>query len=147
MDTFKLDVQEIVTVVNKVYDENKAYCFGVNRAFDREDAEVFEAKVIESSGDVYDLIDDIAFKSKDLYENFSFLVIATAGWAKPIEKDNDDEIAPSIHPERQRVYLYNVVAKNRDIASAIVFGGDIETILIDTDKEASGPLMESLLTI
>ena len=146
MDTFKLDVQEIVTIVNKVYDENKAYCFGVNRAFDREDAEVFEAKVIESSGDVYDLIDDIAFKSKDLYENFSFLVIATAGWAKPIEKGEED-IMPSVHPERRRVYLYNVVAKNRDIASALVFDGDIDSIIIDTEKEASGPLMESLLTI
>ena len=146
MDTFKLDVQEIVTVVNKVYDENKAYCFGVNRAFDREDAEVFEAKVIESSGDVYDLIDDVSFKSKELYENFSFLVIATAGWAKPIQKD-EDNILPSVHPERRRVYLYNVVTKSRDIASAIVFDGDIDSIIIDIGKEANGPLMESLLTI
>ena len=146
MDTFKLDVQEIVTVVNKVYDEKKAYCFGVNRAFDREDAEVFEAKVIESSGDVYDLIDDVSFKSKELYENFSFLVIATAGWAKPIQKD-EDNILPSVHPERRRVYLYNVVTKNRDIASAIVFDGDIDSIIIDIGKEANGPLMESLLTI
>ena len=146
MDTFKLDVQEIVTVVNKVYDEKKAYCFGVNRAFDREDAEVFEAKVIESSGDVYDLIDDVSFKSKELYENFSFLVIATAGWAKPIQKD-EDNILPSVHPERRRVYLYNVVTKSRDIASAIVFDGDIDSIIIDIGKEANGPLMESLLTI
>ena len=146
MDTFKLDVQEIVTVVNKVYDEKKAYCFGVNRAFDREDAEVFEAKVIESSGDVYDLIDDVSFKSKELYENFSFLVIATAGWAKPIQKD-EDNILPSVHPERRRVYLYNIVTKSRDIASAIVFDGDIDSIIIDIGKEANGPLMESLLTI
>jgi len=145
MEAFEIDVQEMITVINSVYDESKAFCFGVNRISESENGETFEAKAIDSCGDVYDLIDEVAFKAKDLYSNFAFLVIATAGWAKPTNED--DEKSPSMSPNRKRVYLYNVISKDRDIASAIVFGGDIETIIIDTNKDASGPLMDNLLKI
>lgn len=140
METFELDIQEMVDIIKKKYDENFAWCFGVTR----KDSDGFKVKRLEKNGDVYDLIEDISFKAKDLYNNFDFLVFATAGWASPIDESNDTP--PSQRTDRRRVYLFNVVSKQKEIGSSLVFQDDFENQIIDIGS-ASGILMDALLEL
>jgi hypothetical protein len=144
METFEFDIQEMVNILKNEYDENYARCYGVAKTIEREDSEIFNVKEIDSSSDVYDLIDEIAHKAKDLYNNFDFLVFATAGWAAPI--DNGNDTPPSQRTDRRRVYLFNVVSKQKEIGSSLVFQDDFENQLIDVGS-ASGILMDALLEL
>ena len=144
METFEFDIQEMVNILKNEYDENYARCYGVAKTTEREDSEIFNVKEIDSSSDVYDLIDEIAHKAKDLYNNFDFLVFATAGWASPI--DNGNDTPPSQRTDRRWVYLFNVVSKNRENRSSHVFTDDIDNPLIDIGN-ANGDLMEALFTV
>ena len=96
----------------------------------------------EYGADVYDLIG--AVESKKKYNHYA---VFTCGWASPINKDQDDndQIAPSQHPERRRVQLVLVASRDGKQASALRFNNDTE--LVTDDGNARGSLAEAFAEI
>lgn len=91
-------------------------------------------------GDVYDLLgnDD----SKFIAQASDFIVVVTCGWASPITSDDDEEIAPSQHPQRRRVRLV-VTASREGMASVLRFQDEPEETVTD-EGEARGSLAEAV---
>jgi len=96
----------------------------------------------EYGADVYDLIE--AVESKKKYNHYA---VFTCGWAAPINKDqdDDDQVAPSQHPERRRVQLVLITSRDGKQASALRF--DKETELVTDEGNARGSLAEAFADI
>jgi hypothetical protein len=54
---------------------------------------------------------------------YSGFAVSTVGWAAPINNSDDDEIAPSKHPERKRVRLTTLCHRGQ-MGSSIRFKGE-----------------------
>jgi hypothetical protein len=105
-----------------------------------EEGEGVSMTLAGEGGDVYDLLEsmDSAFVAKVS----DYMVILTCGWASPITKDDDEEIAPSQHPERRRVRLV-VMANRQGFASVMRFRDDADNTITD-DGQARGSLADAL---
>ena len=87
-------------------------------------------------GDVYDMLEStdalhIATKSKNI-------LLVTCGWAapRPENGDDDDEVAPSQHPEGRRVML-SVIAGDEGMVSTIRFA-DSDEVMVDEGQAQGG---------
>ncbi len=88
--------------------------------------------------DIYELLDSpLAYAIVSKANN---IIIVTTGWAAPRRNTEDDEIAPSQHPERRRVLL-NIFASEEGMVSTIRFSDSDEVMVEDS---ASGPLAEAI---
>jgi hypothetical protein len=99
---------------------------------------------IASNGDIYDMLyDNPALTSQ--VKNYDFITIATTGWAAPIKdgNDEDNDLAPSQHPERRRVRLLVSANSHLQFASSISFSDDIENPVFDYG-DARGALAEAV---
>lgn len=95
----------------------------------------------EYGADVYDLLDSIESKAR-----YNYYAVFTCGWASPRDNsDDDNEIAPSQHPERRRVQLVLVTSRDGNQASALRF--DNESKLVTDDGCARGSLAEAFADI
>ena len=96
----------------------------------------------EYGADVYDLLGSIESKAR-----YNYYAVFTCGWASPINKDRDenDQVAPSQHPERRRVQLVLVTSRDGKQASAMRFDNDTE--LVTDDGNARGSLAEAFADI
>lgn len=98
---------------------------------------LIQDKVI-SNGDVYDLLD--SDEVKELAKNADALALFTAGWGAPIaDCDNDNGVAPSQHPQRQRVVLLVVANKHGMVSNLKVGTNDIVV-----DDNGRGALADAL---
>ena len=79
-----------------------------------------QLKRVAKAGDVYQLLEDR--KTLTAIGNADTFSVLTCGWAAPLAKDNndDDQVAPSQHPERRRVRLV-VTATTSGVASVLRF--------------------------
>lgn len=79
-----------------------------------------QLKRVAKAGDVYELLEDR--KTLTAIGNADTFSVLTCGWAAPLAKDDndDDQVAPSQHPERRRVRLV-VTATNSGVASVLRF--------------------------
>ena len=87
-------------------------------------------------GDIYELLESadahrVAKKSKNI-------LIVTCGWAapRPENGNDDDEVAPSEHPERRRVML-SVIAGDEGMLSTIRFSDSDETYVDEGTAQGS----------
>ena len=141
---------EFETIVQKIQDQ-------IDYEFDCKNAKVFgvmlndnldiEIKPIKTGGDVYDLISD----SVEVFEavnEYDLITIATCGWASPLDKDNDEnnEIAPSQHPERRRVRLLTTANTNYQIGSSISFKDNPDEPVFDYGN-ARGDLADAIMEL
>lgn len=96
-------------------------------------------------GDVYELIESDA--SLELAKRSAFIAIVTCGWAAPIRAndDDDDEVAPSQHPQRRRVRLV-VLASRSSVASVLRFSDTPDETVTDEGK-ATGSLADAILKL
>ena len=99
------------------------------------------ARVFVEAGDVYEALDECGkyILSKDEIG----IGVETCGWASPIDKTDDDEIAPSKHPKRRRVRLVSCVNTKLEAGSALGFSGDAD-LVVDEGK-AKGSLADALI--
>ena len=95
-------------------------------------------------GDVYELLEStdalhVATKSKNI-------LIVTCGWAapRPENGNDDDEVAPSEHPERRRVML-SVIAGDEGMVSTMRFA-DSDEVMVD-EGTAQGSLAEAIANL
>jgi hypothetical protein len=96
------------------------------------------------NGDVYDLIDND--DSRAVARVSDYIAVVTCGWASPIAQDDDDEqVAPSQHPERRRVRLM-VFAGKGGWASVMRFSDTPDETITD-DGTARGALADAIMDL
>lgn len=115
---------------------NEALMIGIN--VDIENNKILNWSKIDSQPDVYDLmVSENAPSCKD----YEIIALLTSGWAAPVDKD--DDIAPSKHPLRKRVYLSLIGNTPDQISSVVAMEGEDE--LMYEYNSGSGFLMESFI--
>lgn len=101
-----------------------------------------ELEIVKSGshGDIYDLLE--SGKARKLAQVSDYVAVLTTGWAAPLPKKNDEDVAPSQHPERRRIRLL-VVSSQNGVASVIRFEDNPTEIISDNGK-AQGALAEAV---
>jgi len=97
---------------------------------------------VAEHGDVYDLLESDIARSTAQFADAITLV--TCGWASPIAEgqSDDEQVAPSQHPERRRVRLV-VTATREYTASVLRFSDDWEHPITD-EGHARGSLADAV---
>lgn len=121
------------------YDSKRAVLFAVLSSPNG----VISLSQISENGDVYELLNDKA-SIKALAEHDQVLV-ATCGWASPVENDEGDEIPPSAHPKRRRVRLACYLS-DEGVASVLRFSDEPDNTVTD-EGNARGSLADALETL
>ena len=98
--------------------------------------ELISDKLI-ANGDVYDLLD--SDEVRELAQNADALALFTAGWGAPTSDDDTEGVAPSQHPQRERVVLL-VVANKQGMVTNMRKGTDD----IIVNDEGRGALADAL---
>lgn len=142
METMK----KAIIAEKKLHEDNR-YPFDCGRAA------LFSVKIVKGevtnliremeSPDVYVMLESSA--AKKVMKDSKTVVVATCGWASPIEKGEDEMIAPSQHPRRRRVRLMCLV-DSKGVASVLRFNDDPDNIIEDNGA-AHGSLAEALLEL
>lgn len=114
------------------YQISKAHIFAVQANGD--------IRTLLQAPDIYDALDEVG--KHHLAQGDLALGCETTGWASPIKGDDDEEIAPSQHPERRRVRLVALVSRKFEMASALGFADDDE--VITDDGQAVGTLADAI---
>ena len=139
-------IKKAVITEQKLHDDNR-YPFDSGRAA------LFSVKIVK--GEVKDLVREM--ESPDIYhllesstarkvmKDSKTVMVATCGWAAPIDDDDDDMVAPSQHPRRRRVRLMSLV-DSKGVASVMRFKDDPDNIIEDNGV-AHGSLAEALLEL
>jgi hypothetical protein len=92
--------------------------------------------------DIYMMLEDISNAVKLWNIGYNGFAVVTTGWAAPIRGDDDeDEIAPSKHPERRRVRLMSMSHSGK-MGSSIRFT-DEESVTYD-EGNAKGSLASAM---
>jgi hypothetical protein len=98
-------------------------------------------RLIHSHGDVYEGFEQIPSIVRWSKEDEA-IAVESCGWAAPITENEDDDTAPSQHPNRRRVRLVSVITNTFETASAIGFADNGE-VLTDAG-EARGSMAEAM---
>ena len=91
-------------------------------------------------GDVYDLLDN--YDSRKVAQVSDFIVVATCGWAAPIDANTECGVMPSQHAERRRVRL-TVFANHEQTVSVLRFSDTPEETITD-EGDATGSLADAV---
>lgn len=94
-------------------------------------------------GDVYDLLD--SDDSRAVAKVSDYVALVTCGWASPITEgtDDDEQVAPSQHPQRRRVRL--MVFAGKDGWASVMRFSDTPNETITDDGNARGALAEAIM--
>lgn len=74
--------------------------------------------------------------------NAPFLAIETGGWAAPLDDIESSNVAPSEHDSRRRVRVVLVSDRNGNVASAIGFSDDPESVVCEVEL-GEGTLLDA----
>lgn len=136
VDEFESNVKAVFDKIDYGFDEKYAICYGISQMDDNS----FDIVKLASDNDVYMLLDALPSMA-DLVSPFDFIGVMTCGWAAPT--DDNEDIAPSKHPERRRVTLGNYLSISGLVGSVIQFKPDYDGMddepAFDFGK-ATGPL-------
>ena len=91
--------------------------------------------------DVYNMLD--SKEAKKLATKFGTITVVTAGWAAPLETDED--CPPSEHSQRRRVRLAITATKN-GVASVLRFSDTPDEIITD-EGTAKGSLADAITNL
>jgi hypothetical protein len=139
-------IKKAVITEQKLHDDNRY-------PFDSSRAALFSVKIVK--GEVKDLVREM--ESPDIYhllesstarkvmKDSKTVMVATCGWAAPIDDDDDDMVAPSQHPRRRRVRLMSLV-DSKGVATVLRFKDEPDNIIEDNGV-AHGSLAEALLEL
>lgn len=100
-------------------------------------------ELVAEHGDVYELLDSPI--SSTVAQLSDSIILRTCGWASPRNNDDNDELAPSKHPERRRVRLL-VCANAYETASALRFSDDWDNPVYD-EGQAVGSLADAVRSL
>lgn len=111
--------------------EKKANLIGINLNDDG-----ISYNEINSYADIYDMLGSAPSHSEK-FEGYDLVAVLTAGWAAPVGED--DDVAPSLHKNRRRVYLALIGNTSTQTSSIISFSDNNELIY----ENGSGALQEA----
>jgi len=139
-NSLEIITQNINKAVGIDFNKGKAIAYGV---LVNDDLNV-QLEQIGSNGDVYDMLNDnpaIAIQVK----NYDFITIESCGWAAPIKdgNDEDNDLAPSQHPQKRRVRLLVSANTSLQFGSSITFNDDLDNPVYDYGN-ARGALAEAI---
>ena len=120
---------------NSVKSGNKAWVAPIT--YDNEGNPTVMTDERKFGGDIYQLLDDAG---KEIATSHDEIVVYTCGWAAPVGED--DDVAPSQHPQRVRVGLLVLVTKSGLLCSAMKKQGDEEIIIVG--DEGRGLLADTI---
>ena len=140
-EQFESIIEKINNQVNYEFDSKFAVVYGVT--IDNDLSITMEK--IDANGDVYDLIDIDNTTLMDQVNNYDLITLATCGSAAPITSDDDEDndVAPSQHPQKRRVRLVTSANINGQSGSTILFQDDIENPVYDYGN-AKGSLADAI---
>lgn len=101
-------------------------------------------KDTQAGKDIYALMENHGTKLADKHDTLAFY---TCGWASPTNGDENDDLPPSLHPQRKRVALLCLVSKNGDFGSAMKMYGNPEAPDMMIENEGRGQLRDSALAM
>jgi hypothetical protein len=85
---------------------------------------------VAEHGDVYELLGREARRPHKAAKTADALTVTTCGWAAPITDDDDNDLAPSLHPRRRRVSLAVTVSTiTNEVVSAVQFADETQPIV------------------
>ena len=99
-------------------------------------------KDTQAGMDIYALMENHGTK---LASKHDALAIYTVGWAAP--NDGNDNLPPSIHPQRKRVALLCLVTKDGQFGSAVKMYGNPEAPDMMIESEGRGQLRDSAVAM
>lgn len=133
------NIQEITRLVGETYLPIHAPADGgMNSTFSVVSPEGVFTETI-SGGDIYDII--WSDQAREMASKADYVAIVTHGWASPRNGSDDDEIAPSQHPERRRVSIACVASRDASVHSAMRMAGEEEIIY---ENSGVGALADAL---
>lgn len=142
-----METMEKAIIAEKKLHEDNRYPFDSGRAA------LFSVKIVNGevkdviremeAGDIYQMLESST--ARKVMKDSKTVMVATCGWAAPIDDDDDDMVAPSQHPRRRRVRLMSLV-DSKGVASVLRFKDEPDNIIED-DGVAHGSLAEALLEL
>jgi hypothetical protein len=128
-------------IFEKLYEAGSplAKAYGIN--IDASKNGLAEQAFLSEGNDVYELLDLIHFEGSALI--WDAIAVTTTGWAAPIDPDNplsEDNIPPSKHPKKMRVYMMCIVTSDCQLASVLKVGDEQP----DFDTTGTGDLAIAL---
>jgi hypothetical protein len=143
METYEIDeFEEISKEVHSNLDgkrsDKKAKMYGIVV----EDGTVKETVLIAEHGDIYELLGSkksltTLIEAKDI----QLIALLTQGWAAPVKQNEEDEIAPSQHPERVRVKMTLIGNSATQYSSVLDMDGKDE--IVYSYKQGEGSLADA----
>ena len=103
-----------------------------------EDGDNVSMTLAQEHDDIYDLLD--SRNALRVAKVSNYIVVATCGWASPRnfeEPSEQDNLAPSEHPERRRVRLVIMVSKE-GMASCLRFSDSPDEVITDNGQAVGG---------
>ena len=137
-EKLKSVTEEVFSTTMDMRNDKKATLVGIKFV----DDEIICNKISEN-GDVYDLLSEIPM-FQDAVKNFDMISVLTAGWAAPVNDDEDDEIAPSEHKDRRRVILA-MVGNTSTQYSTIMSFDDEEIDGVYVENQGQGSLRDEFI--
>lgn len=125
--------------------ETRIHEWGVG--FSMPEAEMYVIKdnsitKVASQPDIYDLIFSVETKVK---AEEGIIVLATTGWATPLNQDGEVDGPPSANPDRRRVRL--VIGAHAGAFASVMRFEDCQDDVVTDDGEATGTLAEAILSL
>lgn len=138
MNTKEITLSTINSLLDFDKDSSSALLYGITKV-----GETLDFKIIASSPDVYEMIDDALMDQT--YFNYNYAVLKTTGWAAPLNANGEVEGMPSQHPERRRVRLFVVadIDNNEVTGSALTFEDEPNDPVFDLNQ-ATGSLADAV---
>lgn len=123
-DTFETMARAIHKNIDELREEKNATIIGISISEDDE----LTFNVIKSNKDVYTLLESNKVAEAIKKENYDLIALLTAGWAAPVNSDNDEyvDVPPSEHPDRRRVKMTIVGNTSTQYASILSMAGEDE---------------------
>jgi hypothetical protein len=142
------DILEKAEFAERVISEQIQGDFSLKRAlfFAVNETDEGVALVLASEhGDIYELIDND--DSRAVARVSDYIAVLTCGWASPIVRgdDDDEQVAPSQHPERRRVRL--MIFANKDGFASVMRFSDTPDETITDDGQARGALADAIMDL
>jgi hypothetical protein len=127
--------------LNGDFDLKQAMFFSINKTDDGRVAMVLAGE----HGDVYDLLD--SDDTRAVAKVSDYIAVLTCGWGAPLTEgqSDDEQVAPSQHPERRRVRL--VVFASKDGCASVIRFSDTPDETITDEGKAIGPLADAIMDL
>lgn len=137
-EVLELATRQVFADTMNMRDAKKATLVGIRLV----DNQIISEKISDNN-DVYNLISEIPMFAKSV-SNYDMLSILTAGWAAPVNNDQDDNIPPSEHKDRRRVRIAMVGNTSTQYSAIMAFDDQTDEPMY-LENEGAGALKEEFV--